>query len=68
MTCEIESGRQDAPAIESGEVSEAATCGLCGEPIGSRPRLHFMRVENGKLRDLRVCPVCFLMTVMEARA
>ncbi len=68
MTCEFESGRQEAPAIESGEVPEATACGLCGDPIGSRPRLHFMRVENGKLRDLRVCPVCFLMTVMEARA
>ena len=68
MTCEFESGRQEAPAMESAEVREAATCGLCGDPVGERPKLHFMRVENGKLRDLRVCPVCFLKTVMEARA
>jgi len=57
--------------MESGEVlgaDEATACGLCGDPIGSRPKLHYMRVEDGKLRELRVCPVCFLKTVMEARA
>gem|GEM_PF-5655988 len=57
--------------MKSGEVlgaDEATACGLCGDPIGSRPKLHYMRVEGGKLRELRVCPVCFLKTVMEARA
>jgi len=71
MTCEFESGRQEDPAMKSGEVlgaDEATACGLCGDPIGSRPKLHYMRVEGGKLRELRVCPVCFLKTVMEARA
>lgn len=68
MTCEFESGRQETPAMESAKVSEAATCGLCGDLVSESPKLHFMRVEDGKLRDLRVCPVCFLKTVMEARA
>jgi len=67
MTCEIESGRQAAPARESGEAAEAATCGMCGGPVGERPKLHIMREVNGQLEDMRVCPVCFLSTVMEGR-
>jgi len=72
MTCEIsESGRQTQPALKEAEAigaAEEAMCALCGNPTPARPALHYMRTENGRLKDLRVCPACFLKTVMEARA
>ena len=68
MTCENESGRQEAPCLKNGEVvgavlREAPKCGMCGGPIGTGPQLHYVRVEGGGLKDRQVCPVCFLKIV-----
>ena len=72
MTCEIgESGRQTQPALKEAEAigaAETARCALCGNPVPSRPVLHYMRAEGGRLKDLRVCPACFLKAVTEVKA
>jgi len=71
MTCENKSGRQEGPALKNEEVeatAEAVQCQLCGGPVGLGPKLHYMRVEGGRLKDRRVCPVCFLKIVSGVKA
>ena len=73
MTCESESGRQEGPALKNEEVmgealQEAMKCQLCGGPVALGPKLHYMRVEGGRLKDRRVCPVCFLKIVVGVKA
>lgn len=39
-------------------------CGRCGRAIGDGPKLVYMPVVDGQLREVRVCPFCFLRIVM----
>jgi len=67
---ECESGRQAeslqkaAPAAEE----KAETCGICGSAIGSGLKLVYMPEVDGQLREVRVCPFCFLKIVMGVKA
>ena len=71
MTYELnQRGRQEAPpekAAPSPKQNAAGICGICGGEIGAGPNLIYMPVIKGKLREVRVCPFCFLKIVMGAR-
>jgi hypothetical protein len=63
-------GRQAEPPQEAAPAAEAKaeTCGICGSALGGGPPLVYMREVDGKLKEVRVCPFCFLRIVMEVRA
>lgn len=63
-------GRQQAPPQEAAPAAEAKaeTCGICGQKIGGGPKLVYMPEIDGQLREIRVCPFCFLKVVLEVRA
>ena len=67
---ECESGRQAERLHEAAPAAEVKSeeCGICGSVIGSGPKLVYMPVVEGQLREVRVCPYCFLKIVMGVRA
>lgn len=48
--------------------AKAETCGVCGQKIGGGPKLVYMPVVEGQLKEVRVCPFCFLKIVMGVKA
>ena len=68
MTYEInQSGRQEAPPEKAAPVAEAGKakkCAACGREIGGGPRLIYMPKTEGKLKEVRLCPFCFLKIVL----
>jgi len=63
-------GRQAERLHEAAPAAEAKSeaCGICGSAIGSGPKLVYMPEVDGQLREVRVCPFCFLKIVMGVRA
>jgi hypothetical protein len=61
---QAESMQKAAPAAEV----KSEVCGICGSAIGSGPKLVYMPVVEGQLREVRVCPFCFLKIVMGVKA
>lgn len=63
--------RQQTPpqeAAPAAATAKAETCGICGQKIGGGPKLVYMPEIDGQLREVRVCPFCFLKVVSEVRA
>lgn len=67
---ECESGRQAESMQKAAPAAEvkAETCGICGQKTGGGPKLVYMPEVDGQLREVRVCPFCFLKIVMGVRA
>jgi len=63
-------GRQAEPLHEAAPAAEAKaeTCGICGSALGGGPKLVYMPEIEGQLREVRVCPYCFLKIVMGVKA
>lgn len=64
---ECESGRQGEPLHEAAPAEEKEACGVCGGALGCGPKLVYMPVVEGRLKEVRVCPFCFLKIVLEAK-
>jgi len=66
-----ERGRQEVSpekAAPSLEKNREGTCGVCGREIGGGPRLVYMPKIEGKLKEMRVCPFCFVKIITGVRA
>jgi len=65
---ECESGRKEEAMRGSAPSGESEVCGLCSSALPAKPEIVYVRDLDGRLEELRLCPLCFLKIVAGVRA